>query len=219
MYKNVVVIIPALEKNRYSEDGDLVRFGDLSLLEWKVSQVKNFIKEENIFISTPSHKIAKIAKAYGINIIKRHKIDMLEAIIECVKEIDKEIIIWTHVTSPFVSGAEFDKMLRKFLQLGSRYDSLISVSRLQEYFIFKNKALNFEMTKVDNRNSLEPVYRITNGCSIARKEVYLKYRNYFGIKPYLYEIDMLASMEIKDIEDLTIASDLISLFFKKELQI
>lgn len=219
MYKNVVVVIPALEKNRYSENGDLVRFGDLTLLEWKIAQVKNLIKGENIFISTPSPKIAKIAKAYGINIIKRHKIDMSRAIVECVKEIDKEIIIWTHVTSPFVSAIDFDNMLKKFLKLGSGYDSLISVSRLQEYIIFKNQALNFEMTKVVNRDSLKPVYKITNGCFIARKDIYIKYKNYFGIRPYLYEIDMLASMEIKDITDLTIASDLISLFFKKELQI
>jgi|GEM_PF-1267501 len=218
MYNDVAVIIPALEKNRYSQDGDLVKFGDLSLLEWKITQVRNFILAENIFVSTPSQKVEKIAKSCGVNIVKRKEnIKMQEAIVDSVKRIDKENILWTHVTSPFVSPADFKNMLNKFLKLDTKYDSLISVSKIQEFIIFKNKALNFEMTKVSERVNIEPIYRITNGCFIAKRDVYLKYGNYFGLSPYLYELDVLGSMEIKEMKDLTIASDLISLFFKKGL--
>ena len=34
------IIIPAQEKNKYSEYGDLVSFGETTLLEWKISQTK-----------------------------------------------------------------------------------------------------------------------------------------------------------------------------------
>ncbi len=218
MYNDTAVIIPALEKNRYSPEGDLVKFGDLSLLEWKITQAKNFISAENIFISTPSRKVEKIAKACGVSIIRRKQnIKMSQVIVDSVKKTKKENILWTHATSPFVSSGDFRNMLNKFLKLDSRYDSLICVSKIQEFIIFKNKALNFQMTKVTDRVNIEPIYRITNGCFVAKRDVCLKYGNYFGMRPYLYGADMLSSMEIKEMKDLTIASDLISLFFKKGL--
>mgnify|MGYP001307764142 CR=1 FL=1 len=41
-----ICIIPALEKNIYSNNGDLVNWGDSTLIEWKISQAK----ESNIFV-------------------------------------------------------------------------------------------------------------------------------------------------------------------------
>jgi len=38
--KKLIIIVPALEVNRYSKIGDLERFGGTSLLEWKVSQAR-----------------------------------------------------------------------------------------------------------------------------------------------------------------------------------
>ena len=220
MYKNVGIIIPALEKNRYSVDGDLVKFWDLNLLEWKIIQIKNFIEPDKVFVSTPSRKIEKIAKSYGMHVIKRTEdLPIADVCVDCAKKIDKEILLWTCVTSPFVNSIDFKNMLDKFLSLDNKYDSLVAVSKLQEYIIFKNDALNFKMTQLAERTSLEPVYRITNGCSVTRRDVYLKYKNFFGIKPFLYDIDILSSMEIKDVGDLDIASDLISSFFKKELHV
>jgi len=218
MDRDIAVIIPALEKNRYSKEGDLVRFGDLSLLEWKLIQVKNFTQAENVFVTTPSSKIERIAKSYGMNAIRRKdNLSMHETIVRSVKQIDKEILIWTHATSPFVSSNDFRVMLNKYLKRRSKSDSLVAVYKLHEFAIFKNRALNFELTKLRGRKSIVPVNIITNGCFIARKEVYLKYKNLFGIKPYLYGVDKLTSMEIKEAKDLSIANDLISLFFKKEL--
>ena len=34
------IIIPALEKNKYSTSGDLAPWGDTTLLEWKIYQAK-----------------------------------------------------------------------------------------------------------------------------------------------------------------------------------
>ena len=220
MYKNVAVIIPALEKNRHSPEGDLVKFGDLSLLEWKLALVRNFVSDENIFVSTPSKVVAKVVKACDVNAIHRKESDkMADVIVDAVKKTGKEIILWTHVTSPFVSAVDFKSMMDKFLKLDKKFDSLISVLKLQEFIMFRNAALNFEILKVGERKLIEPAYQITNGCYIARRETYLKHRNYFGTKPFLYEIDALASMEIKEMDDLAIASHLISLFFKKGLHV
>ena len=62
MKDNVAVVIPALDKNQYYPEGDLVRFGDTTLLEWKISQVLGVVEKENIFIATPSDKIIELAE-------------------------------------------------------------------------------------------------------------------------------------------------------------
>jgi len=98
MYKNAAVIIPALESNKYGPAGDLVEFGELSLLEWKITQVKSFIDVKSIFVSTPSDKIAKIAKTHGIHVIHRKTNAYLsEEIIDGIAAMGKEIIIWAQV--------------------------------------------------------------------------------------------------------------------------
>ena len=71
MSNNFAVVIPALESNQYYSDGDLVRFGDTTLLEWKISQLLGVANKEKIFISTPSEKIIELAKNYGVNFLKR----------------------------------------------------------------------------------------------------------------------------------------------------
>ena len=219
MDNNISVIIPALDKNRYHEEGDLVRFGDLTLLEWKFIQLKKFTDKKNIYVTTPSRKVEKLVRSCGINVIRRKVgIDLSRTVLDSVKEAGGETVIWTHATSPFVSSNDFKNMLERFRRLPKKYDSLISVFRLQEMMIYENKPLNFDMVKECWRSAIEPVYRITNGCSIARRETCLEYGNHFGMKPFLFEIDVLSSMEIKDVEDLPIANEMISLFIKKELR-
>ena len=70
MFKNIAVVIPALDNNQYYSDGDLVRFGDTTLLEWKISQILGVTGKENIYVSTPSDKIIDLVQSYGVNLIE-----------------------------------------------------------------------------------------------------------------------------------------------------
>ena len=67
------IIIPALEKNKYSTSGDLAPWGDTTLLEWKIYQAKKINNVNNIFVATPSKKIKALCKNLKINVISRKK--------------------------------------------------------------------------------------------------------------------------------------------------
>ena len=56
------IIIPALEKNKYSEYGDLVSFGETTLLEWKIKQAKKIKNVTKILVASPSNVIKKKCK-------------------------------------------------------------------------------------------------------------------------------------------------------------
>ena len=68
------LIIPAIEHNKYSKDGDLVKWGGTShCLEWKISQAKKIKNIDEIIISTNSKKIKKISESYDLKTENRYK--------------------------------------------------------------------------------------------------------------------------------------------------
>ncbi|MEK9627554.1 MAG: hypothetical protein VW455_00885 [Nitrospinota bacterium] len=215
MSDNFAVVIPALDSNQYYAEGDLVQFGDTTLLEWKIAQILGITSKEKIFISTPSEKIIDLAKSYGVNFVKRGMgSDPSQWIKESVDPIESDYVLWTHATSPFISAGDYRKMLDTFFDLPNDHDSLITVFKEQEYIIFQNKPLNFDVGKFKGRKEIEPVYRNTNGCYITPRENYRQNRIYFGEKPFYYEVDKLTSLEIKDIDHYEMALNLLSLYFK-----
>ncbi len=215
MFENIAVVVPALDNNQYYSDGDLVRFGDTTLLEWKISQILGIANKENIYISTPSDKIIDLIQSYGVNFVKRSQgSDPSQWIKESVDPIDSEFVLWTHVTSPFISAGDYRRMLETFFDLPKKHDSLMAVYQEQEYIFYQNKPLNFDINQFRGRKDIEPVYRNTNGCYITPRENYRQNRIYFGETPFYYEVDKLTSLEIKDIDHYEMALNLLSLYFK-----
>ena len=212
---NIAVVIPALDENRYYPDGDLVRFWDTTLLEWKISQVLGFTEKENIVISTPSEKVISLAKEYGLRYFKRDReADLSKWVLESVEAAEREIILWTHATSPFISAGDYQAMLEKYFSLPESKDGLIAVHKEQEYTFFRNEPLNFDFANFQTRKNIEPVYRMTNGCFITSKENYRRGWKFFGEFPSYYEVDKLTALEIKDVDHYEIATTLLSMYFK-----
>ena len=220
MAKDIGVVIPVLERNRYSPFGDLVKFGNSTLLEWKIVQLLKVIKKEDIFVATPSEKVENVAKCYGVNIIKRKDESTEFMMDKKIKSIDREHILFTNVTSPFLGPKHYSSIIKKFFSLDeNKYDSIITVLKMQEYIIYRNTPLNFNINVFESRGAIKPVYKITNGCSIIKKETCLKYKREFGIQPFLFEVDKFASLEISEIDDDAMLSDLVTHYFRRDLDI
>jgi CMP-N-acetylneuraminic acid synthetase len=215
MYDNIAVVVPALDSNQYYSDGDLMRFGDTTLLEWKLSQVLGIASKENVYVPTPSDKIIDLVQGYGVNFVKRSLgTDPSQWIKESVEPIVNEFVLWTHVTSPFISSGDYLRMLETFFNLSKNHDSLITVYKEREYIFYKDVPLNFDIDQYKGRKEIEPVYRNTNGCYITPRENYRHNRKYFGRSPHYYQVDKLTSLEIKDIDHYEMALNLLSLYFK-----
>ena len=211
------VVIPAQEKNSYHHLGDLAPFGDTSLLEWKISQCKTFLSDSQIYIISPSSKIEKIAQRENVKFISRSESISYEKMLEIVgKEVLEDNIIWTNPTSPFLSGKAYKSMYKKFIE-AKEYDSIISVQKRHEYTYYNDEELNFHSTGFISRRDINPVDIVTNGCYILSKEMLSTRQSLFGKKPFLFSLNALESTEIKDISDLTIANELISIYFRLEI--
>ena len=211
------VIIPAQDTNQYHELGDLCPFGRTTLLEWKVSQCKDLIKTSEIYVSSSSSKIKGICQRENINFIERIKgndyNDMLNSSLE---KIPTSIAIVLNPTSPFMGEAIVRQMYKTFLELNLEY--LTSVQEKYEYVVYKNERLNFS-DRDKSRKEIEPIYVLTNGCTIIDRAKWKGDSGVFLGEKNLFKVDKLTSIEISEMDDYSMANELMSLYFRRSLDV
>jgi CMP-N-acetylneuraminic acid synthetase len=213
----IAIIVPALAKNNYHEKGDLAPFGDVSILEWKLSQLRNIKTEHVIYVSSPDAQIGELAKREQAHFIQRSEHSSLTKMIhESLIAVNEETILWANVTSPFLSAKNYQKMMDKFIEIRHENDSLIAVNTLHEYFYYQTKPLNFDPHRHASRKNIEGLTLITNGCFIISRRKALEYDSFFGDKPYFYETNHLAAMEIKDIANYSMSLNMLTFYFRNE---
>jgi CMP-N-acetylneuraminic acid synthetase len=111
-----------------------------------------------------------------------------------------EHILWTHVTSPFINGFDYDAAIESYFSLiRNGFDSMMSGKRVNN-FLWSN-----ETNDLINRNGnlrwprtqdLKPFYEIDSGFFISSKLNYLKYSDRVGVKPFLFEQEGFKSFDI-----------------------
>ena len=137
----MAIIISAQESNKYHKEGDLAPFGDTTLLEWKISQCKEFTDKNNIYINSDSSVIEEIAEREEVNFIKRDSNkDYMSLLLASVAQIDADNILSINVTSPFMGGADYKKMYDLFLEDKQR--SIVTVEEKREY-VYLHPSLGF----------------------------------------------------------------------------
>ena len=127
----------------------------------------------------------------------------LEIIDRFVKDIDADIYILTHVTQPFTKASSIRSALSKVMS--GDYDSAFSAVALQDYMWYHGKPFNYNMKDIVRTQDLEPIYMETGAFFIFKKEVFTKYGQRIGIKPYIYTIDQFEAIDIDTAEDFEFA--------------
>ena len=116
-----------------------------------------------------------------------------------------EIIVTTHVTSPFIRLATIKKAAKKL----KYYDSVAAVTKDYNFawILKKNKIvpINFDPKHVTKTQNLNPIIQSNGAFFIFKKKTFLKYNNRMGKKPYFFEINYPENIEIDTMDDLKLA--------------
>ena len=215
---NINIIIPALEKNRYSEHGDLVPFGETTLLEWKISQVKKVKGIKDIYITSSSNLIKSLCKKNDLKFLQRKPkiaLDKLHRILG--KKFKNEYLLWVNPTAPFFAGKDIDDFIKKFKKNSRKNDSAVTCYREQEYFFYKNKSLNFDSSKnTISREKIKSLVRITSAAYLIRGSLAYKNGILLGKKPYFYYTNWLQSLELKTTKQIHLFNGLLENYLKQE---
>ena len=119
---------------------------------------------------------------------------------------ENEIVVTTHVTSPFLKLNTIKKAAKKL----KYYDSVHSVTKEYNFAcVEKSKQklipVNFNPKVITKTQNLNPIVQSNGAFFIFKKKTFMRYNNRIGKKPFYYELNFPESVEIDTIEDLNLA--------------
>lgn len=163
---------------------------------------------DEIYVYCSSEKIkeympAKIKFLRRDTSLDRNEATMNDVLNSFVNEIDADIYVLTHVTSPFLNYKDFDECIRKIKN--NEYDSAFSVRRVQDFLWKDGSALNYNLKNIPRTQDLPCIYKETCGFYIFKDEVIKKLNRRIGNKPYFCEVSEAEAIDINNAFDFEIA--------------
>ena len=173
----------------------------------------------NVIINTDSDLIAESAiNTYGdfISIHKRPKniqgdfVSMNKIIEYDLDNSDSDIYIQAHSTSPLIAIRSLDAAIEKMISKPADFDSIFSVTKIQTRFYDKNgNPINHDPNELLRTQDLEPLFEENSGFYIFTKESFKNADNKrIGLRPLMFEIDKIESIDIDEPSDFVIAEAL-----------
>lgn len=124
------------------------------------------------------------------------------------REVDADIYVLAHATSPFVRRATVDDAVAR---VGSgEYDSAFSAERIQTFAWYEGRTLNYSPERVPRTQDLEPVFVETSAFFVFRREVWRDMRRRIGLRPYMAVTDRIESMDIDYPDDFRLAEAIVA---------
>lgn len=124
-----------------------------------------------------------------------------------INEIDSDIYLLAHTTSPFLMQKSVEEALKQVLS--EKYDSALSVQKKQTFIWYKGETLNYRRNDIPRTQDIEPIYIETSGFYIFQKEHFLSHRSRIGFNPYFQEVSDIEAIDIDTREDYEFALKLV----------
>lgn len=218
----IAALVPVRSGSKRIPNKNLATLGDETLLGRKLTQLKESQFLTHIYVGTDSEELAAEAEKYGVPAIMRDPkcCDEEQAsanmmIEDFVRRVEADIIVWVHVTNPFVNGLIYDGAIKTFIEQEHKgFDSLISVLELKEHLWTPNKfPLNYNPYKERHTlaKDLPSYYKQTGAFFIQRYQTIRSNNYFFGKHPYLYKTTEKQAIDINTPYDLALANAMLNI--------
>ncbi len=180
------------------------------------------LKGEKVFIDTDSKIILNKCKKYfpWVTAYPRDKnfirlensknasptLGMIRNFLIKYSKNDNDVIVTTHVTSPFLKIKTIKDAAKKL----KNYDSVAAITKDYNFAWLENKKkkfipINFDPKIITKTQNLNPIIQSNGAFFIFKKKTFMKYNNRIGKKPFYYEINYPEALEIDTYDDLYLA--------------
>lgn len=149
-------------------------------------RIKSYIPQKSTFLQRAESLDGDLVKGF----------DIYESFI---KEVDADIYILAHTTSPFIRTETLESALYKMIY--EKYDSAFSAQKVQTFAWYKGKPINYDLNDVPRTQDMEPIYVETSGFFMFEKEVFTEHRRRIGFDPFIQELDSVEAVDIDTKED------------------
>lgn len=124
-----------------------------------------------------------------------------------INEVDSDIYILAHTTSPFLKSSSIENALDQMLN--GEHDSALSVQKIQTFAWYNGNTINYDLDDIPRTQDIEPVLIETSGFFMFEKHIFTQYGRRIGFNPYLQEVDGVEAIDIDTREDYDFALKLI----------
>ena len=124
-----------------------------------------------------------------------------------VKEVEADVYMLAHTTSPFVKAETIEDALQAVIS--EKHDSAFSAQKIQTFTWYNGTPLNYSLKEIPRTQTIEPVYVETSAFYIFRREVWTELGQRIGNTPYFAITDAIESVDIDNPEDFDFASSII----------
>ncbi|MCZ4257764.1 acylneuraminate cytidylyltransferase family protein [Sulfitobacter sp. G21635-S1] len=191
------------------------------LIEVKLRQLIGAKGIGKIYLSTNDEEILDYAATLGSDKIVLHKRceelsssqtstdDLVAHALELIGDGD---IMWTHVTSPFVSAASYDSIVARYREaLDEGHDSLMTTSVIHGFIWNEDGPVNYDrnIEKWPRTQTLPTLYEINSAAFLAPASIYRDEDDRIGRNPFIYGMDKIEGMDIDWPVDFQIAESMV----------
>ncbi len=187
------------------------------LIQIKLEQLAAAQQIDEIVLSTNDLSIIEYAASLAIPKLRIHQraeelsssqtsTDQLVA--HAASLVDEGHILWTHVTSPFITASHYDQVIQRYFEaLEDEFDSLMTTTAIHGFLWQHGKPMNYDrnVEKWPRTQTIEAIHEVNSGVFLAPLHVYQTQDDRIGERPCLYTLDKLVSHDIDWPEDFTIA--------------
>ena len=208
MKYNVVAIVPMRHSSERVKGKNYRDFAGKPLYQRVIDTLLDCPKIDKVVIDTDSPIIIEqCEKLYPtVLILERPEhlrdgnIPMNNVLLNTCNTIDSNFYLQTHSTNPLLSSKTISEALDKFLENYPVYDSLFTVTRLQQRLWDPlARAINHNPSILLRTQDLPATY-IENSCMyLFKKDTLEKKWNRIGDRPYLFEMEEIEAQDI-DVE-------------------
>lgn len=223
MSERVTAFLPCRAGSQRVPRKNIKPFADVEhgLIEIKLKQLFASEGVDEVVLSTNDEEILAYASTLDDPKLRVHRraeelsssetsTDQLVA--HALELIGRGDILWTHVTSPFISAAQYDMIIAAYQeQLIAGYDSLMTTTEIHGFLWQHERPMNYDRSveKWPRTQTLEPVHEVNSGVFLASAGVYRDLDDRIGERPYLYPLDKLVSHDIDWNEDFIVGETLL----------
>lgn len=194
--KKVVGVIVCRKGSKRITNKTWSEINGKSLLEIKINQLKKVKILDKIIVGSNDENVEDFCKSKNIKFIKRDdyycdesKCTANEMIKNILSFIDGDIVLWAHLTNPFIDETHYENALIMYEKNIENFDSVFSVSELKEHFWDTNKEpINHNPWSEKHivAKNLSPLYKQNGGIFIRSKKDMENDGRFIGNKPNMF---------------------------------
>ena len=176
-------------------------------------------KIDEVYVYCSDEEVVKYIPAQAI-FLKRDK-ELDEDLVKgfdiyrkFIAEVDADVYVLAHTTSPFIKKSSIENALEKVLQ--GENDSAFSAERIQTFAWYKGKPINYDINDVPRTQDMEPIWVETSAFFMFEKEIFTKHNRRIGFNPYIQEVSDIEAIDIDEKKDYEMALKLVEMEKKSE---